>query len=140
MCQSKPKYARQKSFQENLSEFKASKKGKRERSQDMTNRLRLSALRAAFNDHLRKSNVMKNLVDFMKIAAEAEQNVTDAEDIFENTVTVQRRQWATITPGKPPWVDANGASSSSDGVMAAPSGFRYSSLPFPDASSCGWTK
>ena len=139
MCQSKPKYTRQKSFTENLSAFKASKKGKRERSQDLTSRLRLSTLTAAFNDHLGKSNVMKTLVDFMKIAAEAEQNVTDAEDIFDNTVTVQRRQFATIImPGKPPWVDANGASSSSDGVMAAPRGrgFRYSSLPFPDASSC----
>ena len=119
--QSKTKYAKNQCFTQALAEFKAS----------MTKTM--SELKKALNANLQKSNVQKYLLRFMKVAtrsAKAEKMVVESIDAFEKTV--QERQWAVVTPGQPMLVDDNGASSSSDGVMAAPSGFSDGG---PDASS-----
>ena len=92
----------------------------------------MSQLKAAMNNHLRQANVMSFMSDFMKRAtraAKAEQDVKWSVEIYDKAV--QRRKRPKITHGQPMLVDAGGASSSSDGVMAAPSGFSN------DASSSG---
>ena len=117
--QSKAKWARQQCFTEALAEFKASGKGKQEKSRAMTKTMSELKLNAS----LQKSNAQKYMPRFMKVAtraAKAEKMVVESTDTFGKIV--QERQWAVVTPGQRMLVDDNGPSSSSDGVMA-PSGF-----------------
>ena len=92
---SKKKYAAKCAFGEALGEFKASGEGKQTKSRIM--KKRILELKEAINRHLRRSNVQKFLLDFMKTArraALAEKKVTESVEIFEKTV--QKQQWHCV--------------------------------------------